>query len=254
MSFDDLDKSHQRKQQLLGDNPLGASPSLWEEAETSKAGAAKAGHSKASSQSKNPPSRPVESVTRSGSDFKTSRKAVSGSISTQGTAGPQAPVRASSSQRIAGPAPAAAQTPSAPLTNGSNKHPEAEKVNAPDRSALPPPITAAPAAAVAPTEAASTAPAGAGDTQPGAVRQSIETSGGFATPDTSSRPESSQDLTAAGGASAGVDSNGDAQNLSVHTGKTEAAAGGPATPRAPKQGDVSVDHEATPTRASAPAS
>jgi hypothetical protein len=222
MSFEDLDKSHQRKQQLLSDNPLGGSANnLWDEAESSKAGQQRAAAAASN-----------EVPTRRASNFKTSRKNV--------PAGTEAVTRTETASSV--PKAPSRSTSAAHLQQSSSSVTPTTSVDQ-DASRMPPPPLPA-SRKMADTDNSSVevlTPASAA----GAVRQSIDTTGNFVTP-SSSRPESTQDFMSTNTANAqnateGVqtadmikaDANGHTSATAVKSDVPATVPEEPATPQAP---------------------
>lgn len=266
MSFEDLDKSHERKQQLLGDHPLG--DSLWESPETSKAGAAKAGANESSS--KTAPSRPAELAQKRTSSFKIGRKNTLPPVASA----PAAPSRTSSSQQAINSTKTALGStgandvasnpavPSYPTDYATEQKQNAglTKTVAPDKNGsvnLPPPITSTPASeghanviSQPATNAQDIEHLKASDStanDAANVRQSIDTAGGFATPEGNSRPVSSHDL--ASGLHPNT-TNGDAQGLSAQVAQPETVVEEPTTPTVAKISTMraDLDTDATPVK------
>ena len=259
MSFEDLDKSHERKQQLLSDHPLG--DNLWESPETSKAGAAKSSTNE--STSKTAPSRPVELAQKRTSSFKLGRKNTQPPVASA----PAAPSRTSSTQQVINSTKTAIAStgtneastnpavPTYPTDYAAQQKQDSSlaKNAAPDKNGsvnLPPPITSTPASeghsnvisqpTAQDVEHLKTTDGQAIDNTN--VRQSIDTAGGFATPEETSRPVSSHDV--ATGVN-NVNSNGDSQIA-----KPETVVEEPTTPTVAKISTIRSDLNATPVPAS----
>lgn len=265
MSFEDLDKSHQRKQQLLSDHPLG--DNLWESPETSKAGAAKAGVNE--STAKTAPARPTELAQKRTSSFKLGRKNTNPPVASA----PVAPSRTSSTQQVVNSTKTTIASTAA--TNEASSNPAVPpyptdyavqqkqdaglaKSVAPDKNGsadLPPPITSTPASeghsnvvSQPATTAQNSEHLKATDgpaNETSNVRQSIDTAGGFATPEGTSRPVSSHDL--ATGVNSNI-SNGDAQGLSAQVDHPETVVEEPTTPTVAKISTVRADLDTTPMK------
>lgn len=268
MSFEDLDKSHQRKQQLLSDHPLGET--LWESPETSKAGAAKA--TTHDSTYKSTPSRPAELAQKRTASFKIGRKNVQPPVANV----PTAPSRSSSTQQANNSAKKAESAstganetapshavPSYPTDYAAQQKSDVgpTKTAAPDKNGsvnLPPPITATPASEGHSNVVSQPAPIAQGNDHLKAsdvpanettnVRQSIDTAGGFVTPEGTSRPVSSHDVAVAEGNP--HTSNGDIQGLAAQVDQPETVIEEPTTPTVAKISTVrtDIDADATPVK------